>query len=108
MFKNEFRNACKMFPSVHKLVIRGFLLFGALAVFIAGLFFLFPALIGFLVATFLLVTGLIALVAGYHFWKMHDSKSYNLKPFYPEFEFSKIHWHEPTHYHFQTIRLTRW
>jgi len=108
MFKNESRHAYQMFPSVHKLMTRGFLLFGAFSVFLAGLIFLFPAIIGFFVATFLLATGLIALVAGYRFWKMHDIKSYNVKPFYSEPEFLKIHWHEPTHYHFQTIHLTRW
>ena len=108
MFKNKSRQAYQMFPRVHKVITRGFLLFGAFAVFLAVLIFLFPATIGFLIATFSLATGLIALVAGYRFWKMRDSKSYNKKPFYPEPEYSKIHCHGPTYYHFRTIRLTRW
>ena len=108
MLKNEPRYAYQVFSTKHKLITRNIIFFGALAIFLAGLIFLFPAFIGFLVAIFLLATGLIALVAGYCFWKTRDSKSYNMKPFYPEFEFLKIHWHEPTHYHFQTIRLTRW
>ena len=108
MFKNKSRHAYQVSPNAHQLITRGFLLFGAFIVFLAGLIFLFPAIIGFLVATFFLVIGLIALVAGYSFWKMRDSNNYNVKPFYSKPAFLKFYWHKPTHYLFQTARLTRW
>ena len=108
MFKNESIDEYKMIPSIHKLMVRGIVFFGASAILLAGLIFLFPAFIGFLVGIFLLATGLIALVAGYRFYKIRETKIYNIKHPYSEFHFSKIYWHDPTYYHFQTIRFIRW
>ena len=106
MFRNEFRFTDQLFSEGHKLITRGTLFFGAFAVILAGLIFLFPAFIGILVAIFMLLAGLIALVAGYRFWKAGDKKNFNVSSVYPEF--AEIRSHRPYHYHFQTIRLTRW
>ena len=108
MFKDEFKYMYQVFSEGHKLMTRGILFFGAFAVILSGLIFLFPAFIGALAATILLLAGLIALVTGYRFWKMGDGGSYNAKPFYPELESAKVRSHRPRHYHFQTIRFTRW
>jgi predicted membrane protein len=106
MFRNEFRFTDQLFSEGHQLITRGTLFFGAFAVILAGLIFLFPAFIGILVAISMLLAGLIALVAGYRFWKLKDKKTFNLRPLYSEF--SEIHSPRPRHYHFQTIRFTRW
>ena len=106
MFRNEFRFTDQLFSEGHQLITRGTLFFGAFAVILAGLIFLFPAFIGILVAIFMLLAGLIALVAGYRFWKVGDKKTFNIRPFYSEF--AEIRSHSPRHYHFQTIRFTRW
>ena len=106
MFRNEFRFTDQLFSEGHKLITRGTLFFGAFAVILAGLIFLFPAFIGILVAIFMLLAGLISLVAGYRFWKVGDKKTFNVRPLYPEF--AEILSHRPRHYHFQTIRFTRW
>ena len=108
MFKDEFRYMRQVFSEGHKLMTRGILFFGAFAVILSGLIFLFPAFIGALAATILLLAGLITLVTGYRFWKMGGGGNYNAKLFYPEFEFAKVRSHRPRHYHFQTIRFTRW
>ena len=108
MFKDEFKYMYQVFSEGHKLMTRGILFFGAFAVILSGLIFLFPAFIGALAATILLLAGLIALVTGYRFWKMGGGGSYNAKPFYPELESAKVRSHRPRHYHFQTIRFTRW
>ena len=106
MFRNEFGFTDQLFSEGHKLITRGTLFFGAFAVILAGLIFLFPAFIGILVAIFMLLAGLIALVAGYRFWKVGDKKTFNIRPFYSEL--AEIRSHRPRHYHFQTIRFTRW
>jgi len=106
MFRNEFRFTDQLFSEGHQLITRGTLFFGAFAVILAGLIFLFPAFIGILVAIFMLLAGLIALVAGYRFWKVGDKTNFNVRPLY--LEFAEIRSHRPRHYHFQTIRFTRW
>ena len=106
MFIDEFKFTDQLFSEGHKLITRGTLFFGTFAVTLAGLIFLFPAFIGILVAIFMLLTGLIALVAGYRFWKVGDKKTFNIRPLYPEF--AEILSYRPRHYHFQTIRFTRW
>ena len=106
MFKKEFRYLCQVFSDELKLMTRSILFFGVFAVILAGLIFLFPAFIGILVAISMLLAGLIALVAGYRFWKVGDKKTFNVSPLYPEF--AEIRSHRPRHYHFQTIRFTRW
>ena len=106
MFRNEFRFTDQLFSEGSILITRGILFFGALAVILAGLIFLFPAFIGILVAIFMLLAGLIALVAGYRFWKVGDKKTFNIRHLYPKF--AEIRSHRPRHYHFQTIRFTRW
>ena len=106
MFRNEFRFTDQLFSEGHKLITRGTLFFGAFAVILAGLIFLFPAFIGILVAIFMLLAGLIALMTGYRFWKVGDKKTFNVSPLYPEF--AEIRSQRPGHYHFQTIRFTRW
>ena len=106
MFRNEPKLTDQLFFEGHKLITRGTLFFGALAVSLAGMIFLFPAFIGLLVATFILLAGLIALVAGYRFWKVGDKTNFNVRPLY--LEFAKIRSHRPRHYHFQTIRFPRW
>ena len=108
MFKDEFRSMHQVFSEGHKLMTRGILFFGAFAVILSGLIFLFPAFIGAVAATILLLAGRIARVTGYRFWKMGGGGSYNAKPFYPELESAKVRSHRPRHYHFQTIRFTRW
>ena len=106
MLRNEFKFTDQLFSEGQKLITRGSLFFGALAVILAGLIFLFPAFIGILVAIFMLMAGMIALVAGYRFWKAGDKKTFNSRFRYPEF--TEIRSHSPRHYHFQTIRFTRW
>ena len=106
MFRNEPKFTDHLFFEGHKLITRGILFFGALAVILAGLIFLFPAFIGILVATSILLAGLIALVVGYRFWKVGDKTNFNVRPLY--LEFAEILSHRPRHYHFQTIRFPRW
>ena len=106
MSGNEFRFIDQLFSEGHKLIVRGIIFFGTFAVILAGFIFLFPAFIGILVAIFMLMAGIVSLVVGYRFWKAGDKKTFNIRPFYPEF--AEIRSHRPRHYHFQTIRFTRW
>ena len=106
MFRDEFKFTDQLFSEGHKLITRSTLLFGAFAVVLAGLIILFPAFIGILVAIFILLAGLIALVMGYRFWNAGNKNSFYVNSLYPEFV--EIRSHRPRHYHFQTIRFTRW
>ena len=108
VFKNEFRYLCQIFSDELKLMTRSILFFGVFAVILAGLIFMFPAFIGILVATFIFLVGLFAIVTGFGLRKMGDGKNCNIRPFYPEFEFTKVRSHRLRHYYFQTIRFTRW
>ena len=108
MFKNEFRSLYQIFSEEHKLMTRSILFFGVFAVILAGLIFMFPTFTGILVATFIFLVGLLAIATGYGLRKMEDGKYYNVKSFYPEFEFTKVRSHRPRHYYSQTTHFTRW
>ena len=108
MFKDEFKSLHDLLSEGHKLVTKSILFFGIFLVILAGLIFIFPAIIGTLFAIFILLAGLVALVTGYQLWQTKANKSYNLNPFYTEFNFIKSRYNRPRYYRFPNIRFIRW
>ena len=108
MFKNNFTSLDSLFSEGHKLATKSILFFGFFLVMSAVLFFMFPAIIGTLFAIFIFLTGFFILIVGYYFRQAKTEKSYNLDPFYIEFDYPQSRYNRPRYYNFHKIRFVRW